>query len=64
MLAFLQLQENAALQESELEQALMGKLQHSLLELGKGFAFPGFAIPKTVAARYPGACCRLAPQQS
>ena len=39
VLDFLQLQENTALQESELEQALMAKLQQFLLELGKGFAF-------------------------
>lgn len=39
VLEFLQLQENASLLESELEQALMDKLQHFLLELGKGFAF-------------------------
>lgn len=39
MLEFLQLQENTSLQESELEQALMDKLQQFLLELGKGFAF-------------------------
>lgn len=39
VLEFLQLQENTALQESELEQALMAKLQQFLLELGKGFAF-------------------------
>jgi len=39
VLEFLQFQENAALRESDLEQALMDKLQHFLLELGKGFAF-------------------------
>lgn len=39
VLEFLQLRENAALRESELEQALMDKLQQFLLELGKGFAF-------------------------
>ena len=39
VLEFLQLQENTSLQESELEQALMDKLQQFLLELGKGFAF-------------------------
>ncbi len=39
VLEFLQLQENASFRESELEQALIDKLQHFLLELGKGFAF-------------------------
>lgn len=39
VLEFLQLRENAALRESELEQALIDKLQQFLLELGKGFAF-------------------------
>lgn len=39
VLEFLQLQDNTALRESELEQALIDKLQLFLLELGKGFAF-------------------------
>lgn len=39
VLEFLQIQEHASLRESELEQALIDKLQHFLLELGKGFAF-------------------------
>ena len=39
VLEFLQLRENAPLRESELEQALIDKLQQFLLELGKGFAF-------------------------
>jgi predicted nuclease of restriction endonuclease-like (RecB) superfamily len=39
MLEFLGLPETGRLLESDLEQALMDKLQHFLLELGKGFAF-------------------------
>lgn len=39
ILEFLQLQENRKYLESELEEALIDKLQEFLLELGKGFAF-------------------------
>ena len=39
MLEFLGLPDTGKLLESSLEQALMDKLQHFLLELGKGFAF-------------------------
>ena len=39
MLEFLGLPDTGRLLESNLEQALMDKLQHFLLELGKGFAF-------------------------
>ncbi len=39
VLEFLQLKENKSFVESELEQALIDKLQEFLLELGKGFAF-------------------------
>ncbi|MFM9949040.1 MAG: YhcG family protein [Saprospiraceae bacterium] len=39
VLEFLQLKENKNFVESELEQALIDKLQEFLLELGKGFAF-------------------------
>lgn len=39
VLDFLDLPEGTAHLESDLEQALMDKLQHFLLELGKGFAF-------------------------
>ncbi|WP_137936503.1 PDDEXK nuclease domain-containing protein [Chitinivorax sp. B] len=39
MLEFLGLPDTGRLLESSLEQALMGKLQQFLLELGKGFAF-------------------------
>ena len=39
MLEFLGLPETGRLQEAELEQVLMDKLQQFLLELGKGFAF-------------------------
>lgn len=41
MLEFLNLEENIKIHETELEQALIDKLQHFLLELGKGFAFVG-----------------------
>lgn len=41
ILEFLQLKENKTYLESELEQALMDKLNEFLLELGKGFAFVG-----------------------
>jgi predicted nuclease of restriction endonuclease-like (RecB) superfamily len=39
ILEFLNLKENRDYQESELEQALINKLQEFLLELGKGFSF-------------------------
>jgi hypothetical protein len=39
MLEFLGVRDSAGLLESDLEQALMNKLQQFLLELGKGFAF-------------------------
>jgi predicted nuclease of restriction endonuclease-like (RecB) superfamily len=39
ILEFLDLKENKKYQESELEQALIEKLQEFLLELGKGFSF-------------------------
>ncbi len=39
ILEFLDLQENRSYHESELEQALIDKLQEFLLELGKGFSF-------------------------
>lgn len=38
---FLNLKDNADFRESELEQAIIDKLQDFLLELGKGFAFVG-----------------------
>ncbi|MCB9282943.1 MAG: DUF1016 domain-containing protein [Lewinellaceae bacterium] len=41
ILEFLQLKENKTFLESELEEALIDKLQEFLLELGKGFAFVG-----------------------
>lgn len=41
ILEFLQLKENKTYLESELEEALIDKLQEFLLELGKGFAFVG-----------------------
>jgi len=39
ILEFLDLKENRDYHENELEQALIGKLQDFLLELGKGFSF-------------------------
>lgn len=39
VLEFLGLQDNPGFRESELEQAIIGKLQVFMLELGKGFAF-------------------------
>jgi predicted nuclease of restriction endonuclease-like (RecB) superfamily len=39
ILEFLDLKENKKYQESEIEQALINKLQEFLLELGKGFSF-------------------------
>jgi predicted nuclease of restriction endonuclease-like (RecB) superfamily len=41
VLEFLNIKPNQDIQESELEQALMGQLQSFLLELGKGFSFVG-----------------------
>ena len=41
ILEFLNLTENHSYNESELEQALIDKLEHFLLELGKGFTFVG-----------------------
>jgi predicted nuclease of restriction endonuclease-like (RecB) superfamily len=48
VLEFLSLQPNATLYEKELETELLNKLQHFLLELGKGFSF--VARQKRVAA--------------
>ena len=39
MLEFLDLKNDRALRESDLEQALIDKLQEFLLELGRGFCF-------------------------
>jgi predicted nuclease of restriction endonuclease-like (RecB) superfamily len=39
VLDFLDLPDSAMLRESDLESAILGKLSHFLLELGKGFAF-------------------------
>lgn len=41
VLEFLNLQEKSAYTESDLEQAIIDKLEHFLLELGKGFTFVG-----------------------
>ena len=41
MLEFVGLKENSKYSETELEQKLIDRLEHFLLELGKGFAFIG-----------------------
>ncbi len=41
ILEFLNLEENNSYNETDLEQALINKLEHFLLELGKGFTFVG-----------------------
>jgi predicted nuclease of restriction endonuclease-like (RecB) superfamily len=41
ILEFLGLKEDASYSESELEQAIIDKIEHFLLELGKGFTFVG-----------------------
>lgn len=41
VLEFLGLKEDTSYSESELEQAIIDKIEHFLLELGKGFAFVG-----------------------
>lgn len=41
VLDFLELKDNTSFRESELEQAIIDKLQEFILELGKGFAFVG-----------------------
>ncbi|NBO24494.1 MAG: DUF1016 domain-containing protein [Chlamydiae bacterium] len=41
ILEFLGLKEESSYSESELEQAIIDKIEHFLLELGKGFAFVG-----------------------
>ncbi len=41
ILEFLNLEEKSVYNETELEQALINKLEHFLLELGKGFTFVG-----------------------
>ena len=41
ILEFLGIEENTAFSESELEQKLIDKLEHFILELGKGFTFVG-----------------------
>lgn len=41
ILEFLGLQEESRYSETELEQKIIGKLEHFLLELGKGFTFVG-----------------------
>lgn len=41
ILEFLGLKEDASYSESELDQAIIDKIEHFLLELGKGFAFMG-----------------------
>jgi predicted nuclease of restriction endonuclease-like (RecB) superfamily len=52
ILEFLNLEEEASYTESQLEQALIDKLQHFLLELGKGFAFVARQKRITIANRH------------
>ena len=44
VLEFLDLPEQSRYSESDLEQALIDKLEHFLLELGKGFTFVGCQV--------------------
>ncbi len=52
ILEFLGLKEEASYTESQLEQAIIDKLQHFLLELGKGFAFVARQKRITIANRH------------
>ncbi len=52
ILEFLNLREDAAYSETQLEQALIDKLQYFLLELGKGFSFVARQRRITVANRH------------
>ncbi|MEW6606931.1 MAG: PDDEXK nuclease domain-containing protein [bacterium] len=52
ILEFLNLKEETSYTESQLEQALIDKLQHFLLELGKGFAFVARQKRITIANRH------------
>lgn len=52
ILEFLNLKEEASYTEGQLEQALIDKLQHFLLELGKGFTFAARQKRITIANRH------------
>ncbi len=52
ILEFLNLREEAAYTESQLEQAIIDKLQYFLLELGKGFSFVARQKRITIANRH------------
>jgi len=52
ILEFLNLKEDATYTESQLEQALIDKLQYFLLELGKGFSFVSRQRRLTIANRH------------
>lgn len=52
ILEFLNLKEETSYTESQLEQALIDKLQHFLLELGKGFTFVARQRRITIANRH------------
>ncbi len=52
ILEFLNLREDSSYTESQLEQALIDKLQHLLLELGKGFSFVARQKRITIANRH------------
>ncbi|QTA82710.1 DUF1016 [Desulfonema limicola] len=52
VLEFLQIPEPYNLTETEIEQRIIGSLQHFLLELGKGFAFIGRQYRITLANRH------------
>lgn len=52
ILEFLDLPEQHRYSENDLEQALIDKLQHFLLELGKGFTFVGRQVRITIAEKH------------
>ena len=52
VLEFLKLKEDSSYTESQLEQAVIDKLQHFLLELGKGFTFVERQKRTTIANRH------------
>ena len=52
VLEFLDLPEHQRYSESELEQALIDKLEHFLLELGKGFTFVGRQVRFTIDEKH------------
>lgn len=52
ILEFLELPEQYSYSESDLEQALINKLEHFLLELGKGFTFVGRQVRITIDEKH------------